>query len=187
MRRWDTGAAGDLVGLAISLIFVSQMTYNTFNSVDGGEGMARTAMIHARTESGLKAEAETILRSLGLSYTDAINLFLNQVRMRKGLPFPVEIPESVLMSVIECGRRRFMLKKSIRVRLGVEGTVLVYEYSPLGILAYGLNQSEALDAFRTDFASAWDQVAKEDDSKLTRDARSLKRRLVSLVGRVEEV
>jgi hypothetical protein len=46
---------------------------------------------------------------------------------------------------------------------------------------------EALDAFRTDFASAWDQVAKEDDSKLTRDARSLKRRLVSLVDRVEEV
>jgi len=163
------------------------MTYNIFNSVDGGAGMARTAMIHARTEPGLKAEAETILRSLGLSYTDAINLFLNQVRMRKGLPFPVEIPESVLMSVIQCGRRRFILKKSVRVRLGVEGTVLVYEYPPLGILAYGLNQAEALDAFRTDFASAWDQVAKEDDSKLTRDARSLKRRLVSLVGRVEEV
>jgi antitoxin component of RelBE/YafQ-DinJ toxin-antitoxin module len=37
-------------------------------------------MIHAWTESGLKAEAETILRSLGLSYTDAINLFLNQVQ-----------------------------------------------------------------------------------------------------------
>ena len=114
--------------------------------------MARTAMIHARTESGLKAEAETILRSLGLSYTDAINLFLNQVRMKKGLPFPVEIPESVIMSLIECGRRRFFMKKSVRVRLGVEGSVLVYEYPPLGI----------------------------------RDARSLKKRLLSLVDRVEE-
>ena len=29
--------------------------------------MARTAMIHARTDAGLKAEAETILKSLGLS------------------------------------------------------------------------------------------------------------------------
>jgi len=103
-------------------------------------------MIHARTEPGLKAEAETILRSLGLSYTDAINLFLNQVRMKKGLPFPV------IMSLIECGRRRFFLKKSVRVRLGVEGSVLVYEYPPLGI----------------------------------RDARSLKKRLLSLVDRVEE-
>ena len=60
-------------------------------------------MIHARTDAGLKAETETILRGLGLSYTEAINLFLNQVRMRKGLPFAVEIPESVFMSVIEPG------------------------------------------------------------------------------------
>ena len=148
--------------------------------------MARTAMIHARTDAGLKAETETILRSLGLSYTEAINLFLNQVRMRKGLPFAVEIPESVFMSVIERGRRRFLLKKSLRVRLGVEGGVWVYEYSPLEILAYGSTQEEARDAFTTEFASAWEQVGKEDDSNLTRDAKSLKKRLLSLVDRVEE-
>ena len=148
--------------------------------------MARTAMIHARTEAGLKAETETILRSLGLSYTEAINLFLNQVRMRKGLPFAVEIPESVFMSVIERGRRRFLLKKSLRVRVGVEGGVWVYEYSPLEILAYGSTQEEARDAFTTEFASAWEQVGKEDDSNLTRDAKSLKKRLLSLVDRVEE-
>jgi hypothetical protein len=38
---------------------------------------------------------------------------------------------------------------------------------------------------RTDFASAWDHIAKEVDAKLTRDARSLKKRLLSLVDRVE--
>ena len=147
--------------------------------------MARTAMIHARTDAGLKAETETILRSLGLSYTEAINLFLNQVRMRKGLPFAVEIPESVFISVIERGKRRFILKKSLRVRVGVEGGVWVYEYSPLGILAYGSTQEEARDAFTTEFASAWEQVGKEDNSNLTRDAMSLKKRLLSLVDRVE--
>lgn len=147
--------------------------------------MARTAMIHARTDAGLKAETETILRSLGLSYTEAINLFLNQVRMRKGLPFAVEIPESVFISVIERGKRRFILKKSLRVRMGVEGSVWVYEYTPLGILAYGSTQEEARDAFATEFASAWEQVGTEDDSNLTRDATSLKRRLLSLVDRVE--
>ena len=142
-------------------------------------------MIHARTDAVLKAETETILRSLGLSYTEAINLFLNQVRMRKGLPFAVEIPESVFMSVIERGRRRFILKKSLRVRVGVEGSVWIYEYAPLGILAYGSTQEEARDAFTTEFASAWEQVGTEDDSNLTRDARSLKKRLLSLVDRVE--
>lgn len=149
--------------------------------------MARTAMIHARTDAGLKAETETILRGLGLSYTEAINLFLNQVRMRKGLPFAVEIPESVFMSVIERGRRRFILKKSLRVRVGVEGGTWVYEYSPLGILAYGSTQEEARDAFTTEFASAWGQVGKEDDANLTRDGKSLKKRLLSLVDRVEGV
>jgi len=147
--------------------------------------MARTAMIHARTDAGLKVEVEPILKSLGLSYTEAINLFLNQVRIRKGLPFAVEIPDSIPLSIIERGRRRFVLKKSVSVRVGIEGGVWVLEYPPLGILAYGSTQEEALDAFRTDFASAWDHIAKEVDAKLTRDARSLKKRLLSLVDRVE--
>jgi addiction module RelB/DinJ family antitoxin len=142
-------------------------------------------MIHARTDAGLKVEVEPILKNLGLSYTEAINLFLNQVRMRKGLPFPVEIPDSIPVSIIERGRRRFILKKSLRVRVGIEGGVWVLEYAPLGILAYGSTQEEALAAFRTDFSSSWDQVAKEADAKLTRDARALKKRLLSLVDRIE--
>jgi DNA-damage-inducible protein J len=147
--------------------------------------MARTAMIHARTDAGLKVEVEPILKNLGLSYTEAINLFLNQVRMRKGLPFPVVIPESIPVSIIERGRRRFVLKKSLRVRVGIEGGVWVLEYAPLGILAYGSTQEEALAAFRIDFSSSWDQVAKEADVKMTRDARALKKRLLSLVDRIE--
>ena len=147
--------------------------------------MARTAMIHARTDAGLKAEAETILKNLGLSYTEAINLFLNQVRMRKALPFAVEIPTSASMGVIEWRRQRFILRKSLRVRVGLEGGVWVYEYEPLGILAHGSSQAEALDAFRMEFSSAWEQIAKEDDARLTRDARALKKRLLSVVDRVE--
>lgn len=149
--------------------------------------MARTAMIHARTDVDLKIEAEKILKSLGLSYTEAINLFLNQVRLRKGLPFPVEIPVSVTMGVIECRRKRFILRKSLQVRIGLEGGVWVYEYGPLGILAHGSSQADAMDAFRTEFTSAWEQIAKEDDARLTRDARALKKRLLSVVDRVETV
>ena len=54
--------------------------------------MARTAMINARTEVELKAEVEGILKALGMSTTEAINIFFKQVKMRRGLPFPVEIP-----------------------------------------------------------------------------------------------
>ena len=54
--------------------------------------MAKTAMITARVEPELKAEAEKVLNRLGISTTDAISLFLSQVRLRKGLPFDVKIP-----------------------------------------------------------------------------------------------
>jgi DNA-damage-inducible protein J len=54
--------------------------------------MARTAMINARTEQELKTEVENILKTLGMSTTEAINIFFKQVKLRRGLPFPVEIP-----------------------------------------------------------------------------------------------
>ena len=60
--------------------------------------MARTAMINARTERELKKEVEEILRSLGLSTTEAINIFFRQVKLRRGLPFPVEIPNEETLS-----------------------------------------------------------------------------------------
>ncbi len=56
--------------------------------------MAKTAIINARTEKELKEDVEVILKKLGLSTTDAINIFFRQVKMRKGLPFAVEVPNS---------------------------------------------------------------------------------------------
>jgi DNA-damage-inducible protein J len=59
--------------------------------------MARTAMVNARTERELKNEVEEILKSLGMSTTEAINIFFRQVKLRHGLPFPVEIPNDTTM------------------------------------------------------------------------------------------
>lgn len=61
--------------------------------------MARTAMINTRTEKELKSEVEGILKTLGLSTTEAINIFLRQVKLRRGLPFPVEIPNEETLKV----------------------------------------------------------------------------------------
>ena len=63
--------------------------------------MARTAMINARTERELKNEVEGILKSLGLSTTEAINIFFRQVKLRRGLPFPVEIPNDKTLKVFK--------------------------------------------------------------------------------------
>jgi addiction module RelB/DinJ family antitoxin len=54
--------------------------------------MARTSSIYTRVEPEIKAQAEQILTTLGIPVTSAINLFLRQVVMQKGIPFDVKIP-----------------------------------------------------------------------------------------------
>jgi DNA-damage-inducible protein J len=58
-------------------------------------------MINARTERELKKEVEVILKSLGMSTTEAINIFFRQVKLRRGLPFPVEIPNDETLKVFQ--------------------------------------------------------------------------------------
>ena len=52
--------------------------------------------VRARVDSKLKHESEEVLQGLGLTTTEAIRIFLQQVRLRRGLPFTVTYPESNL-------------------------------------------------------------------------------------------
>ena len=63
--------------------------------------MAKTGMIRARTEPGLKSNVERILRKLGMTSTEAINLFYRQIQLRKGLPFDVRIPNKTTMETFK--------------------------------------------------------------------------------------
>ena len=56
-----------------------------------------STIIRARTEPSLKAEVESVFKTLGLSATQAINLFYHQVKLRKGLPFDVTIPNKTTL------------------------------------------------------------------------------------------
>lgn len=53
-----------------------------------------TQMIHARLDPKLKKKAERIFLELGITTTEAIRLFLKQVELHNGLPFPVAIPNA---------------------------------------------------------------------------------------------
>jgi len=63
--------------------------------------MAKTAMIRARTDEKLKTRVEHIFGQLGLTSSEAINLFYRQVQLRKGLPFPLEIPTAATRRTFE--------------------------------------------------------------------------------------
>jgi DNA-damage-inducible protein J len=63
--------------------------------------MGKTAIIHARTEQNIKNQAENILRALGLTTTEAINIFLHQIIINKGLPFEVKITNKETLEALQ--------------------------------------------------------------------------------------
>lgn len=53
-------------------------------------------------EPGLKKETERILNQLGLSTTEAIRIFFQQVKLQRGLPFEMKLPnETTHQAIIE--------------------------------------------------------------------------------------
>ena len=63
--------------------------------------MSKTEMIRARIEPELKHEVEKILSELGLNPTTAINIFYHQVKLQKGLPFDVSIPNKTTIQTFK--------------------------------------------------------------------------------------
>ncbi|MBI3556716.1 MAG: type II toxin-antitoxin system RelB/DinJ family antitoxin [Deltaproteobacteria bacterium] len=82
---------------------------------------AKNAMIRARTTTRLKDDAEHIFEKLGLSSTEAINMFYSLVCLHKGLPFEVKIPNELTRAtfaktdrgeeVVKSGSANEMFKK----------------------------------------------------------------------------
>ena len=86
--------------------------------------MAKEAMIRARIEPHLKADAESIFEELGLSITQAITLFYRQVKLNRGLPFEVRIPNQTTVKTFrdtDAGRKvvRCKNKREIFDKLGL--------------------------------------------------------------------
>ena len=49
--------------------------------------MAKTAILRTRVDSEKVTTAERVLSKLGISVGDAVNLFLGQICIQKGIPF----------------------------------------------------------------------------------------------------
>ena len=54
--------------------------------------MAKTAALSMRIDPEVKSDAESIFNSLGLTLTEAINVFLHKSILEGGLPFEVRQP-----------------------------------------------------------------------------------------------
>lgn len=56
--------------------------------------MAKTSNVYVRLDPKVKEQSEAILNQLGIPMSNAIALFLQQVILRRGIPFELKLPES---------------------------------------------------------------------------------------------
>ena len=68
--------------------------------------MSKTETIRARVEPELKRDAEAVLKKIGLTSSEAITLFLAQVKLTNGLPFPLRVPNKATKRAITEARAR---------------------------------------------------------------------------------
>ena len=61
--------------------------------------MAKTTNLYIRLEPGLKEQAETVLEQLGIPVSNAVNIFLKQVVMHRGISFDVKLPATKSVGV----------------------------------------------------------------------------------------
>lgn len=60
--------------------------------------MARTSSVFARVEPEIKDQAEAVLEQLGITMSNAVDMFLRQVIFQKGIPFEVKLPQAEPLS-----------------------------------------------------------------------------------------
>ncbi len=66
---------------------------------------SKTANLYARIEPDVKEQAESILATLGIPASNAINMFYKQIILQRGLPFDVKIPTSRPIDVAEISEK----------------------------------------------------------------------------------
>ena len=86
--------------------------------------MRKTATIRTRIEPDLKTEVEGILSELGLTASETVHLLYRQIKLQRGLPFDVRIPNEVTARTLNAskagrGVKRFNTKKELYADLGL--------------------------------------------------------------------
>lgn len=63
--------------------------------------MAKTTNLYIRLEPELKEQAELVLGQLGIPVSNAVNIFLRQVVLQRGIPFEIKLPAKKTIEVAD--------------------------------------------------------------------------------------
>lgn len=80
--------------------------------------MSKTATIRIRIEPSLKREVEDILAQLELTSSETIQLLYRQIKLHRGLPFDVRIPNALTARTLRASKvgknvKRFGSKREL--------------------------------------------------------------------------
>ncbi|MBE0471808.1 MAG: type II toxin-antitoxin system RelB/DinJ family antitoxin [Methyloprofundus sp.] len=64
----------------------------------------KTSIINARIRPELKTDVEAILGQLGITTTQAITMFFEQVKINRGIPFELKIPNDETIKAMNDAR-----------------------------------------------------------------------------------
>ncbi len=62
--------------------------------------MPKTAVVTVRIEPKVKKEAERVLKELGLTASQAIDIYYRQIAVQRGLPFELKLPNPETIAAI---------------------------------------------------------------------------------------
>ena len=63
--------------------------------------ITKTAFVRARMEPSVKKRAETVLSQIGISPSEAINVFYRRIVSDKGIPFSLNVPNAETRKAIK--------------------------------------------------------------------------------------
>ncbi len=74
---------------------------NTINTTNRKKIMAKTATIQTRVDPIIKNDAQIILKTLNISMSEAISMYLSQIVLHNGIPFEIKIPNEVTAKTLQ--------------------------------------------------------------------------------------
>jgi DNA-damage-inducible protein J len=85
------------------------------------EHAMKKIVVQVRVNSDLKNDVDDVLSRLGLTMSEAITLYLAQIKLNSGIPFDIKIPNKITMrairgakakkGVVVCKNAKEMFKK----------------------------------------------------------------------------
>jgi len=82
----------------------------------GGDNMDKTATLNLRVNPDVKKSAESILHQLGVPMATAVDMFLKQISLTGGIPFPVTLPkapDTISIDKLSAAQIRVMIEEGI--------------------------------------------------------------------------